>query len=166
MPDLFSKTQRDKIKTLYTDMFDTFNKPCKLYYPPLITPCSACLSLAGNDYQGNVGVYGNNLGNFNNCSYCGGNGQIEQEMTETINLICDWTPKNFQNLFQNVNINSASLITKGKMADIIKVKKCIYMIINAKLDSLINNKYKLSGENQDQYCIIQDGWFFQVWESA
>lgn len=166
MPDLFSTLQRNKIKNLYTDMFDTFSKTCTVYYPPLIVPCSACLSLAGNDFQGNVNVHGNTIGNFGNCSYCGGNGQIEQEVTDTVSLICNWKPKDFQNLFQNVNLNKADLITKGKMFDIMKVKKSVYMLINPKLTSLINNKYKLSGEGQDQYCIIQDEWFFQVWDSA
>jgi len=166
MPDLFSTFQRNKIKNLYADMFDTYSKECRLYYPPLISNCSSCLSLVSNSFQGNANVHGTNIDNFDNCSYCGGTGKIEQEVTETIQLICNWQPKNFKNLFLNVNINQAMLLTKGKMKDFEKVRRSIYMMVQPKLEVLLNNKYKLSSEGSDQYCLIQDEWFFQLWESA
>ena len=166
MANLFSAIKLNKIKSLYNDMFDTFSKECRLYYPPLITNCSSCLKLVTNDFQGNVNVHGDNISNFGGCDYCGGTGKIEQEVTDTVNMVCNWTPKNFKNLFQNVNLSQVDLITKCKISDAMKVRRCIYMMINPKLEPIIPHKYKLFSEGSDQYCITQGDWFFQLWNSA
>jgi hypothetical protein len=147
-------------------MFDTFKKTCRIYYPPIIITCTSCLTTAINNYQGNVSVAGGTLNSLGLCDYCGGTGKIEREVYDDVDLLCNWTPQKFKELFPNLNVPDNSLITKAKVADVLKIRRCTYMVIQTPIESIINSKYKLAGEGSDQYCIIQNEWFFQIWSSA
>lgn len=102
------------------DMFltnDNFSRVCTLYYPPLKEECATCQANNTNVFaHGGTAPF-----SFNSCSYCGGNGYKETEVTDTVRLRIYFQKKDWIKVAQ-LAIPDAEAQIIGFMSDLPKVK--------------------------------------------
>src|SRR5688572_25162626 len=77
-----------------TDNF--FSRLCKIYYPPKRVSCNDCTTAQLGGISTNVFQHGGPAPFTNaGCTYCGGNGYKEEEVTDTVRLRIYWNKRDW-----------------------------------------------------------------------
>jgi hypothetical protein len=79
------------------------------------------------------------------------------EQSETVTLRCYWSEKDF-NKFSNINIPDADLMTIGSYANLTKIERASFLIVNTSKTGHVEWKFEKRGEPHihglnDNYCI-------------
>jgi hypothetical protein len=99
------------------------------------------------------------------CPMCSGSGKRASEQTEIIQLAIEWNPSQWIKLGdQNIRLPDGTILTKGYINLIPKVKKAIEMIAAIDIEGLNQYRYKLYGEPVDRYSIFKYHYFEAYWE--
>lgn len=139
--------------TLYNDAIDSiieFNGvPIVLVYPPKKIICTNCIQtnliggISTNRYKsgGPIPFLDGQI-----CPLCQGQGYKLNEVTEVINVLIYWSPKDFQNTNTKFDIVDGRIQTKSYISDLPKINKCIEMRANSNINSYITYKYRRISE--------------------
>lgn len=139
-----------------TEFFDYRSTPCVLNYPPIVTPCSSC----GTNYYDN----GTEFNSLSDCSACGGVGNFTTVNSETINLVIYADPAEWKKLglskVMDVRIPDGSILVRGKIADLIKMRQCENINIDTVMAGLQGGAYELYGEPVDKNRLLRGNFFW------
>lgn len=156
---IFNSRQQKKIRDFQDNALDALSKTHKLIFPPIFESCSSCLSPAISTYMGNVGLHGGPLPNL--CTFCGGTGKIQKEVTENIQLEINYSPtsKVIQADAPNVQLPWDVILVKGYLKDLPKLQQCQEIQINLPSFPITSGRYKLSGDGLDAFNHTQGRYF-------
>lgn len=161
---IFNARQLKAIRDFQDNALDTLGKLHKLIFPPIYVDCSNCLSPAVSTYTDNVGIHGGPIPNL--CGFCGGTGKTQQEVTDTILLEVDFSPRQTPKVVQvnapGVQLPWDLIMVKGYLKDLPKLQQCEEVQINLPSFPVTSGKYRLSGDGLDAFNIIQGRYFLAI----
>jgi hypothetical protein len=144
-------------------------KTCSLVYPPRFVACSNCIvdPLSGRS-MGRYRSGGPSPFTGGKCPLCGGEGRKPEEVSEQITLGCNWDLRRFVTPLpiakQNMFVPYSLVETKGFLKDLPKILKCDHLVLQLPIQGLIRNKFRLLVQPGDRSNIIQNRYFYAVWE--
>lgn len=163
---IFDSEQRAAIIQMFDAALDELSKPCKLWYPSVLVDCTNCLTPVSSEFFNNTGLHGGPI--VNTCVYCGGSNKIQQEVTDTINLEIDWSPKlnrkEYVNMGPKVKLPYDLVIVKGYFTDLPKLYRATEIQLATHLMPVLNNRYIVANGTADPYNVIQGRYFTAVLE--
>ena len=146
-------------------MLDTFGKECRLFYQPQIISCEYCVSPANNSNVSGSWTHGGPLPLHGAiCPFCKGSKTKAVENTEIIKMVCDWEPKAFKNIAENIRVPFGIITAKGRLTDLPKITICSKIQIQVPDSNILTGEYKLNSAPSDQFNIIQGRYFIVVLE--
>lgn len=162
-PDL-RKVAEDAI----SDMIDQLGKECLLLYPSVEQPCPNCIY--DPTTKRSTGIYKTGgptpFQNKTICPVCRGNGRLPYESATTVTLLCQWNPRQYQNLGGNVQAPYSIVRTKGFLSDLPKVQRAKRMIIELPVTPLIRATFDLASEPVDAGNIVPGKFFTCIWKRS
>lgn len=165
MPDIFNQKQRQAITKLFDNMLDTFGKECRLFYQPQIISCEYCISPVNTTNFSGSWTHGGPLPLHTTiCPFCKGTKTKTVENTEIIKMVCDWEPKAFKQIADNIRIPYGIITAKGRIVDLPKIKVCSKIQVQIPEFNTLIAEYKLNADPTDQFNIIQGRYFIAVLE--
>lgn len=160
---IFSPTQLKQIRDFQDNMLDTFSKPCKVFYLPKMVDCTQCLAPVDSRYSNNTGLHGGPLVTL--CDLCNGTHKIQQEVTDTLVLEIDWSPKlkfrDFRTEAPNVSLPYNYVIVKGYLSDLPKIQQAIEIQLDTN-NLYTNLRYIRTEDAADSFNIIQGRYFTSI----
>lgn len=148
------------------DMFDLRAKNCRLIYKPKMENCSNCVADPIGKKSSNRYLHGGPIPfpNGSICPLCNGTSKKAIAQEENIRLAIEWSPARFVKPLPNLVIPDGSIQTKGYVSDIPKIKRSIEMVAQTPMEPYIRYKFKLLGEPVDIFNILQNKFFYCLWE--
>lgn len=158
------------------DAIDTIilalGRPCRLIYPPLTKQCPNCNWDTAAKRSSGVYAEGGPMP-FNrgqNCPICNTKGVIETEQTDTITLLCNFTPKDWNAMGLpaelQVRVPGAAALTKGFLTDLPKIKRCREAVLATNIEAYTRLRFQLAGDPLDVSNIVQGRYFIALWKRA
>lgn len=163
----FDSSIKQRMQDALDDLHDLKCKQCRLIYPPRWLACGNCVYDPIGKKSSNRYLNGGPLPfpNASVCPMCSGSGKRASEQTEIIQLAIEWNPSQWIKLGdQNIRLPDGTILTKGYINLIPKVKKAIEMIAAIDIEGLNQYRYKLYGEPVDRYSIFKYHYFEAYWE--
>lgn len=161
---IFTSSQLKAIRDFQDNALNTLGKLHKVIFSPKNIPCSYCLKPAISLHAGNVGLHGGPMPNL--CGYCGGSGYIQQEVSETVLLEVDFSPRQTPKVVQvdapGVKLPWDVILVKGYLRDLPKLQQSIEIQVNLPSAPITTGRYTLSGDGLDAFNIIQGRYFLAV----
>lgn len=147
------------------DLIDQLGKRCRLVYPPTYTLCPNCIFDSIGNKSSNHYKHGGPV-SFDSgiCPMCNGVGREATFPTEIINLLCAWTPKEWFILPENLRIPDGDLQTKGYLADLPKIKRCVEMVMEVANEAYGHWRFKLAGDPIEPGNIVQGRYCVCLWK--
>lgn len=102
-----------------------------LYYPPLKTSCSNCVTGFFGGISKNVYKHGGPAPFESVCPLCGGNGYKEIESTDSVRLRVYYNPRDWIKI-ANLNIPKAEVMIIGFMSDIVKIERMNEILLDVR----------------------------------
>ena len=149
------------------DLINQLGKACLLLYPPRAQACNNCIPDPVGRKSSNHWLSGGPMQfpDGSMCPLCNGVGQLMQQHTETITLLCAWEPsKFFVKLPASVQLPAGSIQTKGFMVDLPRVLKARSVIIETLIQPIQRYRFDLVGEPVDPGNIVQGRYFVANWK--
>lgn len=153
----------------FTDLLSTnvAGKNCRLYMTPKMINCVNCIPdpiggkssnrwLTGGPYEFHTGL----------CPLCNGAGKKAQEITEDIVMTIDLSPQAYKFFSNDIRLPAGSIVTRGLIVDMPKVKRCMQMRILSNVPSVDRYTYSLSGEPIDPFQFVKGKFFGALWIRA
>lgn len=121
---------------------DFFSSECKIYYPAKTINCTNCRTRPIPGISTNI--YNNGPMNFSNgdCPYCEGKGYLSVEQTDNIRLRIYYEKTKFDKDVINHDAFKAQII--GHMADLPKINRADYLLLETDLEGNYRVKVRLS----------------------
>ncbi len=126
-----------------------FSRICTVYYPPIKEPCANCVNNFGGGHSSNVYQHGGPApANNSVCSYCGGNGFREKEVTDTLRLRIYWNKKDWITTASTFgggkfSLSDDSMVIGGSIAQIIGYASDLPKIIRMRDIKIISEQKKI-----------------------
>ena len=162
MADLF--TLNDSLFEIYRAgidaLIDQIGKNVKLVYPPKLTACANCYYDSIGRKSANVYRSGGPAPFVNGalCPVCMGQGKIESSYTETIKMLVNLTPSNYETYDLSLRTGRSVASTKCHASDLPKIKRCIEAILDSDNEAFVRQRAILSstpilsGLKDSVYC--------------
>ena len=168
MGNLFTLTPAIKgiAQQAISDLISQLGKDCKLIWPPRAKPCQNCLpdpigKKSSNRWRTGGPVW---FPDGSVCPVCNGVGQLFEEVSKTITMLCAWSPKDwFVKVPFNIQVPDNEIQTKGFIADLPSVLQARRMRLEASVQPLIHYEFDLQGEPIDPGNIVQAKFFVARW---
>lgn len=161
---IFTDRQLAGISEFQDNALDSLAKEHRLYFPSKMIPCSHLLLPASSTAASNAGLHGGPLPTI--CALCGGTGKVAQEVTETIMLEVDYSPRNTPKVVQvdapSVKLPWDLVLVKGYLTDLPKLQQCSEIQLNLPTFPITSGRYKLSGDGLDCFNIIKNRHFLAI----
>jgi len=161
---IFTDSQLKAIRDFQDNALDSLSKTHKLFFPSKMVPCTNCLSPASSTYIGNVGSHGGPIPNM--CVFCGGSGKIAQEVTDTISLEVNYSPKITPKVIQvdapGIKLPWDVIMVKGYLKDLPKLQQCTEIQIDLPAFPITYGRYRLDGIGQDAFNITKGRYFVAI----
>ena len=156
--------------TLYKNYFDAiiteWGKPCKIWYPPLYTPCTNCNPDITGNVSSNTYLHGGPIpfqdGQI--CPMCNGSYLHAVESTSSITMFIYFKVSDFKKLGSNIVVPEGGIVTKCFITDVPNIKNCIKMQVQTSISPYGQFFYKLNSDGGDLHNIIQGRYFHHIWE--
>jgi hypothetical protein len=167
MANIFEITPaiREVARKAFDDLIDQLSKTCRLYYPPIMEPCSNCLPDPIGKKSANRWLDGGPapfpLGSV--CPMCGGEGYRANQLYDDVQLLVSENAKKFY-FFGKIEIPDGSIETKFYIHDLPKVVKCDYMLLDLPNSQSLRKTYRLVGEPAIPGNIIQGRYVIALWQ--
>lgn len=156
-----SAVQIAALQAQFDNIQTSFQRPCKLIYPPIFVACSNCqptlaggATITGSVYStgGPISIPGSKL-----CSVCNGSQTMAQEVSEVIQLHVITKPASFYKIadLQNIRLPDGTIQVKGWYSDFGRLKRATQIIVDMDMEQLGPLRYRLYGEPTDMYSVIQ-----------
>lgn len=124
---------------------NNFSRVATLYYPPIKVVCTSCPSHELGGTTNNVWSHGGPAPfSYNSCTYCGGAGYKEQEVTSTIRLRAYFNRKSWIKVGTIVSPDSEVQVI-GKITDLPAIRQAATIELLSE-DNNLNLTYILDGE--------------------
>lgn len=150
-----------------TDLISQLGKDCTLIWPPRATPCPDCLpdligKKSSNRWRTGGPVW---FPDGSICPMCQGKGQLFEEKTKTIKMLCAWSPKDFfLKVPFNIQVPDNQIQTKGFIADMPDVLQARRMRVESAVQPYIHYEFDLKTEPIDPGNIVQGKFWIARWE--
>jgi len=171
MADLLDSDDRSSILETFDDIFDTYKKECRVYYPSRMETCSNCIYDSIGEKSGNRYKTGGPAPfNVGYCPMCKGSGKRETENYDTVYMTIDWNPgnyslKKFLRITDIAKIPDNVIMTRFKGSDYTKIRPCEHMIVVGAMEPYFHFKYKMFSEPIDAFQVNTAGsYFLTVWQ--
>lgn len=168
MGRIFTLTEdiRQIAKDAIDDLIDQLGKNCRLIYPSVETDCPNCIyDPTTNRSSGRYQAAGPRpFPNGTICPVCRGAGKLSADSSEVIKMLCQWNPRNYQQLPGNIQVPNSVLQTKGYLTDMPKVMRSRKMVLEIDIEQYNRFTFELWGEPIDQGNIIQGRYFIALWK--
>ena len=166
MGTIFTLTQ-DVItiaETAFRDLFESLKKPCKVVYPPKMSPCSLCTPDATGKKSSGFWKDGTRIRGV--CPQCGGNYYRAEEVSETLYFLTEIRQKDFEKFPFDIPLRDPGglLQIKGYINDLPKIMKCEYLIHDLNMQPYIEQRYKMIGEPTSPSNIVKNVFFICLFE--
>lgn len=169
MGTLFTLTPGVKgiITTALDDLITELGKDCVLIYPSRWTSCVNCIfdpaaNASANRYRpgGPIPFLDGTL-----CPVCAGKGKAEQEVSETIRMLCAWQPKDFYLPISesDLRVPGGLIQTKFYLKDRPKVVRADHCVFESAIEPSVRMTYRLDGDPADVSNIIQGRYCVATW---
>lgn len=158
------------VQAALDDLITEFGKNCRLVYPPKSIDCTNCDLVIAGAMKVNRWKTGGPM-QFPAgapCPLCGGQGKIQQEVSEILQMSCDFEPKGFFRPVDGVNIRikNATLATKCYLVDAPKLKRCDHMIYQVETEGISRSKFQLASDPVDISSIVKGRYAVAYWEQV
>lgn len=151
------------IQSALDDLYTELHKVCRLVYPPRMEACPNCVDgnrwRTGGPIQFSLGV---------GCPMCNGTCKRSVEISEDVELLCNWNHKKFDIPFKGIELRApySVLETKGYIDPVAsKIMRCDHLIVQVPLQGVMRRKFRLLSSPIDRSNIIQGRYFICLWES-
>lgn len=159
---IFTSSQLKAISDLFDEMHSSFSKTCKLYFNPKFVTGNQNLLLSDTTYLANVGEHGGPI--QSNQHNAGGSNLIQEDVTENVDLVIDWTIKDNQRWGAKVTVPFGIIHTRGYLTDLPKIQRCNEMQVDLPIQPIVNARYRWLGDGADIFSIVQGRFFLGYWE--
>lgn len=165
---IFTSTQLAAIQALRDNSLESFSSVCKIWYPPEMITCPnpECLPIGNQPLMTNIGLHGGPLVTI--CPLCQGNGKIQKEVTDIINLEINWSPRLASKKEKvdapNTRLPYDYIQVKGFLKDLPKLQQSIELQAMTGDFPITNARYVLDSEGFDSFNVIQGRYFMAILE--
>lgn len=156
------------IQQALDDLITELGKNVRLVYPAKWVSCVNCVYDNIGHKSSNYYKSGGPL-QFPNggiCPLCNGKGKIEQEVTETIRMLCSFDPKDFYRPVPQVDVRlpyGSRIQTKCYLSDLPKIMRADHAVFETDIESVLRQTYKLASEPADVSNIVQGRYVVADW---
>jgi len=156
------------VATALDDLITELGKQVRLVYPARWVSCSNCQYDQIGHKSSNYYKSGGPLPfpNATVCPMCNGNGKIEEENSEVVQMLCQWDPKDFYRPVPQVDIRlpfGSRIQTKGYLSDLPKILKADHAVFEIPIEPIVRYTYQLASEPADVSNIIQGRYVVADW---
>lgn len=124
-----------------------FGQNCKLIYPDKLTPCENCYQDSATNKSSNVYKPGGPQPfTFGFCGWCGGDGFLKTEKSDTIKLRIYHDKKYWTKLPINIEIPDGTVQVFGFMTDLPKIQMANSILLHLDAEGYSRQTYVLFGE--------------------
>ena len=166
---IFSSQQLNAIQSFRDNALKSLSTVCKIWYVSewITCPNPECLPVGNLPSMTNIGIHGGPLPTL--CPLCAGNGKIQQEVTDTINLEINWIVRLYGQKQKidapNTRLPYDYIEVKGFLSDLPKLQKMVELQAIVGDFPVTNARYRLdSGDGFDSFNIIQGRYFMAILE--
>lgn len=163
----FDTELNNMIRDAFDEMLTQFGDQCRLYYAPKFIDCPDCQVDNIGNKPSNRWITGTPVGQpVQICGFCNSTGKLAQQVTETITMEIDWSPKVYEFFSKDIKIPDGLVLSKGRIIDLPKVKTCEYAILDTSIENYQINKFKIYSEPivPDKIEAIRNRYFYVFWQ--
>lgn len=148
------------------DIIDQLGKDCLLLYPSVRTDCPNCIFDPTTQRSSGVFKTGGPrpFPRGMICPVCHGTGNLGNEATEPVRMLCQWNPKQFTLEAGNIQVPNSVVETKGYLSDLPKILASRKMLLQIPIEPFMRYHFELWGEPIDRGNIIQNRYFYALWK--
>ena len=144
-------------------ILSSFGVNCTVYFPPLKTPCPNCYFVSIPGIEGTNIYRPDGPYPFLNklCPLCEGTGSKLIEESKIVKMRAYFDKKSWDRIVPTIAIKDGSLMTIGKMANLIDIQRSAYITLPNQ--NTTANPYTLTGE-PIPWGFGKDRYFTAIWQ--
>lgn len=168
MGTIFTLTSaiRKTAQNAFDDLIDEFGKECRLIYPSVQGDCPNCIyDPTTNRSSGKYMSGGPRNFPFGTiCPICRGKGRLDNQVSQSIKMACEWNPKNFKIVPGPIQIPNSIFQGRGYITDLPKILQSKKLIFELPIEQYMRYTFELIGEPIDPYNIVSGRYFVALWK--